>query len=783
MGFRKFINTIFIFSLILLFISSNIPQAINNDEIFNKSDSGTTLININENNQNNINILNKDDIVEYWLQTTDSDFNNGTKININVSDNAFHLKEKIQYVNKTLINNESFENEWPPDGWSESGAWNKEKNQVHRGNYSADFDGQILGYSGNLVSLPMDCSDNLTTKIFVTFWGYDSGSDNGEYYLDYYNGEDWKQIIRLDNFGEGVWTYFKDIVTDNDFFVEKFSIRWRVINLDVFEHVYVDDVNIKVQKKINGYSEDGSLISEAYNTNRDNPIYMNCIVDNKTPNGTSFKLWLRSAKSEEELKNAIWYTEIQNVPPYAWVQWRINLSGDGFTSPEIYSVNLSWIYEEEPPIPKITYVDDDFNDSTPGWEYDHFDSIQEGINAVDINGTVNVHRGIYKENVKIEKPINLIGENKENTIIDAENYRDVVYASNDSINIINFTITNSGGLPNGYAGIRLTGNYCNIINNNLKNNYFGIFCKDISKINITNNTIKNNIESSGIVIINSSDLFIKENNLTENFCGVEIDRSSKINIETNNISNNNRGIVLFYSSYSIIFKNLIEENEYGIRLLYSSEIYGNTSYNNIFENTITKNNNIGLQTDNASNNKIYHNNLINNLGGNAKDSSQNNWDNGYPSGGNFWDDYYGEDIDSDGIGDTPYLIQGGGNKDRFPLMDPYGIDIELPIVQITKPANNYLYIYFSDIFDLKIPFFATVIVGPSYIEVDAFDNDSGIKTVEFYIDNKLKSTDSSPPYRWKWEEQYYISVVELKVRAIDFSANYRTDRINVLKIL
>jgi hypothetical protein len=52
----------------------------------------------------------------------------------------------------------------------------------------------------------------------------------------------------------------------------------------------------------------------------------------------------------------------------------------------------------------------------------------------------------------------------------------------------------------------------------------------------------------------------------------------------------------------------------------------------------------------------------------------NVWDNGYPSGGNYWRDYQtrypnATEIDSSGIWNTPYVIDAN-NTDRYPLMAP-----------------------------------------------------------------------------------------------------------------
>jgi parallel beta-helix repeat protein len=153
--------------------------------------------------------------------------------------------------------------------------------------------------------------------------------------------------------------------------------------------------------------------------------------------------------------------------------------------------------------------------------------------------------------------------------------------------------------------------------------------------------------------VNCANVTVQGLNLTSNFQGLLLVSTNNSRITNNNIASNWAGIWVYSCCNNTLSgNNVTASNYYGIWL-------DHYSYNNVF----------------------HHNNFINNTQ-QVYIGLGSSWDDGYLSGGNYWSDYNGIDlyrgphqneIGSDGIGDTPYVI-GKYDQDDYPLMKPYPWD-------------------------------------------------------------------------------------------------------------
>jgi len=79
-----------------------------------------------------------------------------------------------------------------------------------------------------------------------------------------------------------------------------------------------------------------------------------------------------------------------------------------------------------------------------------------------------------------------------------------------------------------------------------------------------------------------------------------------------------------------------------------------------------------------------------------------------------------------------------------------------------------------------------LIFGSIIIEVNTFDDDSGINRVEFFIDGEFKANITTPPYSYKWNREKIRLINHrhlIEAIAYDNFGNSNIDEIEVWKFL
>ncbi len=210
------------------------------------------------------------------------------------------------------------------------------------------------------------------------------------------------------------------------------------------------------------------------------------------------------------------------------------------------------------------YVDDDYNSSTPGWQYDHFSVIQDGIDAVVENGTVYVANGTYYENVEVNKTVDLIGEDRNRTIIDGGGSGGVAFVSADSVTITGFTILNGSRY-----GIRMRNTDNNVVKGvHVFNNFKGISLQGIAGSDRDNNKILDSKIFNNLLGIttdpNSDYDIICNNTLNNNAFALRIGGSCGDVIDSNLIKNNQIGVFIGGAPGTIMTNNSLDNNSYNL---------------------------------------------------------------------------------------------------------------------------------------------------------------------------------------------------------------------------
>lgn len=324
------------------------------------------------------------------------------------------------------------------------------------------------------------------------------------------------------------------------------------------------------------------------------------------------------------------------------------------------------------------------------------------IAAAEPGRTILIAPGVYREHLRIDKPLTLIGDGR--AVIDGGGRGDIVEITAPDVTFRGFTVRNTGiDLDKENAAIRALAPRATIEDNTLEDILFGIDLREAPDSVIRNNRIGGKVldiarRGDGLRLWRSNNTLIEGNTIHDGRdailwysegitvrgnrsydCryGLHLMFSDGVTIQDNEFTGNSVGIYLMYSTGIELTRNRLIRNRgpsgYGIGLKEADRFSVRDNY--IMQNRVgvyidgspftqrqpgefTGNtiafNDVGFTfLPSARGNEIVGNNFIDNIdqvsvAGRGSLEANRFWK---EERGNFWSDYTGYDADADGIGD------------------------------------------------------------------------------------------------------------------------------------
>ena len=351
----------------------------------------------------------------------------------------------------------------------------------------------------------------------------------------------------------------------------------------------------------------------------------------------------------------------------------------------------------------------------------NYSTIQEAIDDASNGGTVFVYNDSspYYENLQIKRGINLIGEDKDTTVIDGNKQDSVIEILNDDVTVSGFTIQNCplwnmfqyavvkinncqnvtisdniisiGGESITHlftAAIFLNGTDCSVLGNYIFEEYekektMGIVLYTGSSNNlISGNTIAGNYTAGIQTRHECFNNIISENYIHHDYTGIDIYGSDNEVINNRIVNNLWDGIYIGHGVHNTVSGNIISHNggilwDGGIHILGSNR-------NIISGNEISYNHPTGVYVSVSYYNVISGNNFIDNEGEGYKEEGNAYFNYaGLHIFANIWRGNYWSDSLSGGT--LPKIIPGEikiffidrlwFNFDWRPAQEPYDIEV------------------------------------------------------------------------------------------------------------
>ncbi len=372
-------------------------------------------------------------------------------------------------------------------------------------------------------------------------------------------------------------------------------------------------------------------------------------------------------------------------------------------------------------------------------------SIQQAIERAERGDTIVIAGGEYRENLRVTTRVTLIGRELPRIRGGFVGHTILILASGTVLDGLH--VSESGlDLNNDIACIRVEADSVTIRNCLITKPLHGIYVKGGSYVDIHDNRIEGRLDlisedrGNGIHLWNSQHNTLYRNEVFNTRDGIYFSFTDSTNVHHNYIHNVRYGLHYMYSNNNRFFSNLFEQNVAGAALMYSQYIvfhqnvfarcrgfhaygllYQSMDHTSATDNLIIDNSR-GVFLNNANFSRFTHNDIvdndiaiqlfstgeenvfiannnINNLSNLVVDSRKTRMVWAADSGGNYWSQYDGYDLDGDGVGDVPFKIQNVFQviETRFPeirfyLFSPAARILEiaersLPVLQMGTEAD------------------------------------------------------------------------------------------------
>ena len=154
----------------------------------------------------------------------------------------------------------------------------------------------------------------------------------------------------------------------------------------------------------------------------------------------------------------------------------------------------------------LFFLISNLNTVSSSYENNFNNSIQESIDNANHGDTIYVSSGIYYEHIVVDKPLTIIGDGEDTTIVDGMGDDEHIFnIISDDVSISGFTIMNCSI---GFSGVRVNNDSCDIYNNIFRMCGGGVELWDVEDIFVHNNIIEDN--TWGTYVHNSVDCGINE---------------------------------------------------------------------------------------------------------------------------------------------------------------------------------------------------------------------------------------------------------------------------------